>query len=69
MLNPDDDIRDAFADQFEVNPFDCTLRVTRREQGNPVRVIFTFPNGKPHIFVRTTYMVANNIIRYNWSVE
>lgn len=69
ILHPDHDIRDSFADYMNFNPFDCGIRVVKREQGKPVKVIFFSPEGKSFVFNKTSEIVDTDKITNMWSLE
>lgn len=64
MLSSNHDLRDSFADQLDVNPFDCGIRVIRRENDEPKEVIFTLPDGQSY---RMTKNSSGGGMVNNWS--
>ena len=69
MLNAIHELRDSFADQLDVNPFDCGIRVIMREDGEPKKVIFTLPNGQSYMMSKTFSDITTDGIINNWSGE
>ena len=67
MLYSNHDLRDQFADQWDVNPFDCGIRVILRENEKPKKVIFTLPDGQSFMMTRTSTDVSEDKIVNNWN--
>lgn len=63
MLSSNHDLRDNFADQMNVNPFDCGIRIICRENDEPKQAIFTLPDGHSYLMTRTSTTENQN----NWS--